>query len=266
MNNVDITKIEMERKKLLESYELDEESIKSFRKKIKSVSKEESDKLGQELYKYILSSTISKKTHDDLEKLKEIENKVLEYILNGANIEYKEDKDGHFSLLLCIRRGYISLAYMLLRAGANVNQVNNFLTTPSMSAARHGHKDLLELLILMGADINARCLDGDNALISAKRHDQIECFNILKNAHAYLNNRNLINQTILDIKSKKDFDVLSLSYTLKQDILKDDVTFDDVELLLNDAYSKMRSINGAIVEQVRTIKMPTIDPKLFLDK
>ena len=46
---------------------------------------------------------------------------------------------------------------------------------------------------------------GDNAVMSAKRHNQIECFKMLMDAHAYLNNRNLINQTVLDIDSKSDF-------------------------------------------------------------
>ena len=74
-----------------------------------------------------------------------------------------------------------------------------------MAAARHGHKELLELLILLGADVNAKCLDGDNALMSAKRHGQQECFDILVRAQSHLTHRNIANQAILDLSGNVTF-------------------------------------------------------------
>lgn len=232
MNNADILKIEIERKQVLEKYGLDEESIKAFRKKISKVSEEESRVLGQELFELI-----SKKSYNEENEL----DKIIELIYKGANIEYKNEKKGDYSLLICSRKNYLKTFIVLLKTGANVNQLNNYLTTSTMAAARHGNKEILELLILMKADVNARCLDGDNAVMSAKRHNQIECFNILMNAHAYLNNRNLTNQTILDIDSKTDFGILSLSHSLRKDI-PEEITFDDAKLLLDEAEQKFKRL------------------------
>ena len=232
MNNADILKIEIERKQVLEKYGLDEESIKTFREKISDVSEEESRVLGQELFELI-----SKKGYNEENEL----DKVIELIYKGANIEYKNEKKGDYCLLICSRKNYLKTFIVLLKSGANVNQLNNYLTTSTMAAARHGNKEILKLLILMKADVNARCLDGDNAIMSAKRHNQIECFNILINAHAYLNNRNLTNQTLLDIDSEVDFKILSLSHSLRQYIRKE-ITFDDAELLLNEAEQKFNRL------------------------
>ena len=239
MNSADILKIEFERKQLLEKYGLDEESIKTFRKKISNISEEESQQLGQELFELISKKGYSEE--DDLDK-------VIELIYKGANIEYKNEKKGDYSLLVCSRKNYLKTFIVLLKAGANVNQINNYLTTPTMASARHGNKEILELLILMKADVNARCLDGDNAVMSAKRHNQIECFKMLMDAHAYLNNRNLINQTVLDIDSKSDFGILSLSHSLRQEV-PEEITFEDAESLLYEASKKMESINGAVLLQ-----------------
>ena len=78
MNSADILKIEFERKQLLEKYGLDEESIKTFRKKISNISEEESQQLGQELFELISKKGYSEE--DDLDK-------VIELIYKGANIE-----------------------------------------------------------------------------------------------------------------------------------------------------------------------------------
>lgn len=232
MNDVNILEIEEKRKQSLKKYGIDEDITKDFKKRNSNVTEEERNSLGKELFELI-----SKKGYNEETEL----NKVVDLIYAGANIEYKNEKKGDFPLLICARKNYFKTFLALLRAGANVNQTNNYLTTATMAAARHGNKEILELLILMKADVNARCLDGDTALMSAKRHDQIECFNILKNANAYLNNRNLSNQTILDIDSKTDFEITRLSQSLRQDTIKE-VTFEGIESLLEEATEKMKRI------------------------
>lgn len=188
MNNVSFNELENQKVELLKKYQLDTNSIKEFRSKIKQVSQEESDALGKELFEMIFK----KDFNDDYEK-------ALDLIYKGANVEYKNKTKGNFALIICARKDYFKTFLLLLRAGANVNQVNNFLTTSAMASARHGNSDILEILILMDADINARCLDGDTAIMSAKRHTRVGCFYRLEQAHAYLNNRNLYNQTIEDL-------------------------------------------------------------------
>lgn len=222
MNNVSLILLENAKLKKLEQYKLDEKSIYEFKSKIKAVDSETKENLGKELFEVISNKKKSSEVTEDFT------NRVIELIINGANIEYKDEKKGNFSLLLCARKGFLEIAYLLLRAGANVNQANNYLTTTTMAAARHGHKELLELLILLGADINAKCYDGDNALMSAKRHGQQECFNILVHAQSFLTHRNIANESILDLPGDITFNPnyiedFSISKTI-QKTSKDDVT------------------------------------------
>ena len=193
MNNASLILLESTKLKKLEDYKLDEKSISELKRKIKQVDDETKNILGKELFELISSKRKSSKIDE------EFTNKVIELIIKGANLEYKDEKKGDFPLLLCARKGFIKIAYLLLRAGANVNQSNNYLTTSIMAAARHGHKELVELLILLGANVNAKCLDGDNALMSAKRHNQQECFDILVHAQSSLTHKNIENQTIFDL-------------------------------------------------------------------
>lgn len=195
MNNTSLISLESERIELLKKYSLDENNINEFKNRIKEVPPEKSNELGKNLLELVSKKSYS----DDYEK-------ALDLILNGANIEYKNEKKGDYALLICARKNYFQTFLSLIKAGANINQVNNYLTTATMASARHGNIEMLKILITLGADINARCLDGDNAIMSAKMHEQTECFNMLVNAGAYLNNRNLANKTILDLQGKINID------------------------------------------------------------
>lgn len=231
MNNVKLLSLQQEREEKLKKYGIDQEKIEEFKSKIKKVSTEEKEKLGKELFELI-----SKKGYNDKTEFE----KVIELIYKGADIEYKDEKKGNFALLVCSRKNYVKTFIVLLKAGANINQVNNFLTTATMGSARHGNKEILEMLILMKADINARCLDGDNAIMSAKMHNQVECFNMLVKASAFLNNRNLANQTLSDLKGNAELDVSLLTSCM----LSKKTTFEDTQDLLSEARIKMQSINN----------------------
>lgn len=177
MNNVDLVLLEQQRVDKLKEYGLEPSSIKELKDKVKKVSAEEGKKLGKELFELVTSKNFKDET--DYEK-------VLELIYKGADIEYKNEAKGDFALLICARKNYFKTFISLIKAGVNINQKNNYLTTATMASARHGNKEMLEILILMKADINAKCKDGDNAIISARNHYQVECFHMLKNAGANL--------------------------------------------------------------------------------
>lgn len=228
MNNTSLVMLENNRIEFLKKYELDSESIKKFKETIKQVSEEESTELGKELFELI-----SKKGfNDDYEK-------ALELIYKGANIEYKNEKKGDFTLLICARKNYLKTFLALVKAGADINQVNNYLTTTAMASARHGNKEILEILIIMGADINLRCLDGDNAIMSAKRHDRVECFDLLVKSSSYLTNRNLANQTLMDIPSTATFDFADFPEAILPISSATSTSFDDTQDLLQEAIKKL---------------------------
>lgn len=235
MNNSSLMILENAKLKKLEKYKLDEKSISEFKSKIKDVDDVAKNNLGEALLSLISSKEKNSKVTDDFT------NDVMELIVNGANIEYKNKTKGDFSLLVCARKGFQEIAYILLRAGANVNQVNNYLTTPTMAAARHGCKELLELLILLGADVNAQCLDGDNALMSAIIHGQQECFDILVHAQTHLTHRNLANQSILDLLGNNViFDPNFLERSSFSEITS--ASEDDVKALIDEAEKKFNDL------------------------
>lgn len=232
MNSVSLAFLEEAKLKKLEKFKLDEKSILEFQSKIKVADGGKRNSLGKELLEYISSKKKYSEVTDDFI------NKVLELIVSGANLEYKDERKGDFSLLICARKGFLEIAYLLLRAGANVNQVNNYFTTTTMAAARHGHKELLELLILLGADVNAKCFDGDNALMSAKRHGQQECFDILVHAQSYLTHRNLLNQSVFDLPGDIKFHHI-------EDSSIGTTTLDDAMALVDEAENKFNNLNAS---------------------
>lgn len=235
MNNSSLMELENNKLKKLEEYQLDEKSILKFQSKIEKVDEEESNRLGKELLELL-----SKKKPSSL-SLDELLDKAIELIKNGANIEYKEESKGNFPLLICARKGYIEIAYVLLKAGANVNQSNNYGTTALMATARHGHSELLQLLILLKADVNAKSRDGDNALMSAKRHNQQECADILIKEQAYLTHRNLENETILNVPGNISIDLSYIESSTLSEITTSK-TEEDVFDLISEAEAKLNKI------------------------
>lgn len=226
MNDISLFEIEKENLKRLKELLVLELDITIH--DIDEVTKEKSDELGKQLFEMI-----SKRGYDDNNF-----EKVLELINQGANIEYKNEKKGDFALLVCARKGYFKTFVTLIKAGANINQTNNYLTTATMASARHGYQKILDILIMMGADINAQCLDGDTALMSAKRHSQIECFQTLVDAGAYLNITNQANQTFLDLPGNVLFKASALEENTSTQISKQEEQ-NPIELL-EEAEQKLK--------------------------
>lgn len=190
MNLINLKKLEDENLEKLKSYYIDSSSIAHFKSNIKQVSAEEADRLGKDLVNLLSSKSYRDDQYD----------KVLSHIMNGANIEYKTPNKGIFPLLVCARKNYFQTGLLLIRAGANVNQTNNYLTTAVMACAKYGNLDMLKVLILLNADINMRYLDGESAIMSAKRHENRDVFTLLANQQAYLNIRCNLNHSINDIE------------------------------------------------------------------
>lgn len=235
MNNVNLSLLEQQRIEKLKEYGLDLESIEKFRSKIKIVSDEEKTSLGKELFDLLTSKGYDDDT--DYEK-------VIELVYKGADIEYKSDSKGDFSLLRCARKNYFKAFIVLVKAGADVDQKNNYLTTATMASARHGNLKMLEVLILMNADINAKCKDGDNAIISARNHSQLECFNMLVKENA---NLSVVSQTGCSIYTLNErFPNKEFQSLLETDLNSDNsdiMSNDDVCDILEEAKIKLLEIN-----------------------
>lgn len=197
MNEFNLKEALKQKQQFLKDKGIDEESIKSFRGKVKKVSKEESNKLGKELFDLVNTKGYKDNNEENLSKVESL-------IKNGANLEYKNETKGDFALLRCARKNYINTFILLVKGGANLDQINNYKTTATMGSARHGNKEILEILIKLKANIQAKCLDGDTALMSAKNHDRKTCFQMLIEAGAYINNKNIAGNDVFDINSDKN--------------------------------------------------------------
>lgn len=233
MNNVDILVLEQQKADKLRSYGLDSKSIDEFKNKIKKVSLKERETLGKELFDLINDRKYQDET--DFEK-------VIELIYKGADVEFKNESKGDYALLRCARKNYLKTFIVLLKAGANINQTNNYLTTATMASARHGNKEILEILILMKADINAKSKDGDNALISARNHYQVDCFYMLVNAGAHLPVVSQDGRSIYTFLPNHEFESPLLESTSKKDS-KPLASFESTLDSLSEAEEKMKKIN-----------------------
>ena len=195
MRGFDYLQYQQLRQKALESKNLDQEFLATFRKSITKVSLEELKKIGDELLQLISSNPYIKQ--QDIQKATTL-------VFNGADLETKDNK-GNTGLLLCTKNNLHDTFLLYVRAGANLNAQNNYATTACMWSARKGHDTILYDLILLGADINLQCSDGDNALISATRHNSYTSVKMLIEANAILNLQNNNGEEALSIAIAKGY-------------------------------------------------------------
>ena len=228
MNNISLQELEEERDNLLESYFLSEREINKKKKEIKKISLEESNRLGKKLIEYLKKLRPKNYSYD---AFKRVDENVLLLINRGANINYKDDEYGDFPLILCIRKKCKKSILYLLQSGADINLSNNANITPIMEAAKEGLDNILELLILLGADVNSESIYGENALMMSKRNNQNKCFNILLNNQISIFHKNIQDETVLDITDNID---------LKRLINNNDVI--DEKKILKNAYMDMKEI------------------------
>lgn len=240
MNNKGLEILEQEHEEFLKNIKLDKESIEQYRSGIKQVSEEESNELGKQIYEILLK----KDYKDDTSKIEQL-------LLDGANPNYQDEVKGEFCLRRCARKKYVKTFILLLRAGANINLTNRFGTNSVITAVRFGCDEILNIAIHMSGDVNAKPLDGDTAIMSAKNHSNIKCFDLLVASHAHLNTTNLSNKTIFDT----NLDFFEKSAYASDFVSKDSTTEESLSPekdLIEEAIEKM----SKVVENVDFIKLP----------
>ena len=84
----------------------------------------------------------------------------------GVNILH----GGEMALMLAIHSGHRDIVELLLKHGADVNTTFRYKETALMKASFRGYLDIVELLIENGADINARDSLGRTALIEVSQY------------------------------------------------------------------------------------------------
>jgi ankyrin repeat protein len=97
---------------------------------------------------------------------------VVAFLLkNGANINDKNVRDtiDQTPLIVAAQGGCKEIVEMLLEAGANIEHRNDQGETALISAAQEGHKEIVQMLLDAGANVNQENADGETALDLAVR-------------------------------------------------------------------------------------------------
>jgi len=138
--------------------------------------------------------------------------RAVQLIEEGADVNAKSHDDGETALMASSIGGHISCIKMLIVRGADVNARNNRGETALMIASQTGHISCIEMLIASGADVNAKDNDGWTALMYASQKGDVRCVEMLIARGA-------------DVNAKDNDDNTALSHT-------NDVGHDDIANLL----------------------------------
>jgi ankyrin repeat protein len=94
--------------------------------------------------------------------------KIEAALANGANIDFLNNKDGKSCLMVASGYGYREIVELLLDRGANINQKNFYHgeDTCLRYASENGHKDIVELLLNRGAIISAITSSDEDEFLS----------------------------------------------------------------------------------------------------
>ena len=112
---------------------------------------------------------------------------VEQHLAAGTDVDTKNE-NGFTPLHIAVSKGYKEVAELLVTNGADVNTKDNG-STPLHKAAQFGHKAIVELLINKVADVNAKGELGETPLHSAAADGEKEIVELLIVAGADVNVR-----------------------------------------------------------------------------
>jgi len=104
--------------------------------------------------------------------------KSKEDIIRGLSKLTKEEKN--IMLINASREGYKKIVELLLKVGADVNAKNFYGSTPLIYASMNGNIDIVKMLIEVGVDVNAKNKFGNTALMCASFNGHKKVVDLLK--------------------------------------------------------------------------------------
>jgi len=121
---------------------------------------------------------------------------VRQHLASGVDVDAKGNRGG--VLHEAARWGHKEIAELLIAKGADVNAKTKYGTTPLHTASDSGYKEIAELLIAKGADVNAKDEGGGTPLYSAAQDGHTEVAELLIAEGADVNAKNDDGRTPLD--------------------------------------------------------------------
>ena len=98
----------------------------------------------------------------------------------AAGTDVNANIEGWTPLHDAVSRGHKEITELLIAKGADVNAKDKRRGTPLHNAAQQGHKEIVVLLIANGADVNARGFGGMTPLDEANTANRITTANLLR--------------------------------------------------------------------------------------
>ena len=92
---------------------------------------------------------------------------VKQHLAAGTDVDKKGSTLGSTALHQAARKGHKEIANLLINNGADVNAVTDNGVTPLHTSAGLGHKEIAELLIAKGANVNAKVALGPKQGLTA---------------------------------------------------------------------------------------------------
>ena len=105
---------------------------------------------------------------------------VKQHVAAGTDINAHGGKYDGTALHEAARSGRKEIAELLIDKGAEVNAQGQYMGTPLHYAIGEGHKEIAELLIAKGADVNAKIEDGKTPLDLAIHLKRTETADLLR--------------------------------------------------------------------------------------
>lgn len=121
----------------------------------------------------------------------------FEALLTRENVNLRDENTDGTALEYAVRYGSREMLQLLLAAGADVNSRNSYEQTPLMLLGDESTDDMVWDLIHAGAKVNLKDQDGDTALIEAARDNNLPVLQALLNAGARVDTRNKEGKTAL---------------------------------------------------------------------
>lgn len=109
----------------------------------------------------------------------------------GADVNFRSKATGESCILVASRNNAIKVVELLLKSGANVNDLDNQSHSPLMYAAHLDSPEIVELLLKNGANTELRDKEGTTAIIMAARIGAVSCMKMLIEAKANVNAQNV---------------------------------------------------------------------------
>jgi len=110
--------------------------------------------------------------------------------------------------------GHFEVVRILLKMGANVDSVSNFLRTPLHLACNKGYTDIVEILLQSKANVNAQDKDGDTPIHILAKAGWVECIAICLKCNPDFNIKNIYGETPKEVAAS--LEVRELLVPLKQ--------------------------------------------------